>query len=59
MLGNAFFSLSSILIFLGIDMASLREVAVLRSYYTMVVVLGTVVGAPLGAFLTSTIGWRA
>lgn len=39
-------------------MADLREVAVLRSYLTACVVLGGLVGAPLGALFTSLLGWR-
>lgn len=39
-------------------MADLRQVAVLRSYLMACIVLGGVVGAPLGAFLTSVLGWR-
>ena len=40
------------------EMADLREVAVLRSYLTACVVLGGLVGAPLGALFTSLLGWR-
>lgn len=45
-------------IFRYTEMADLREVAVLRSYLTACVVLGGLVGAPLGALFTSLLGWR-
>ena len=43
---------------LNTDMGRPREVAVLRSYIMICSVLGMVAGAPLGAFLTSALGWR-
>lgn len=47
---------------LEVDTSSLkllsRQVAMLRSYVTMIAIIVVACGAPLGAFLTSWVGWR-
>lgn len=41
-----------------IDLVPAREVAIYRSYENVVNVIGRSMGAPLGGFLSDTIGWR-
>lgn len=40
------------------EVHSFDRVAMLRSYVTTVSIIGITCGAPLGAFLTSWIGWQ-
>lgn len=44
--------------FLDLENTTFERVAMLRSYVTTVSILGCTCGAPLGAFLTSWIGWQ-
>jgi MFS family permease len=40
------------------ELHSFDRVAMLRSYVSTVSIIGVTCGAPLGAFLTSWIGWQ-
>ena len=40
------------------DTSTLQQVAVLRSYVTVVAIAGYSLGAPLGGFLADLVGWR-
>ena len=42
----------------GPDISTLEQVAVLRSYVTVVAIAGYSLGAPLGGFLADLVGWR-
>lgn len=41
-----------------IDIDNFHRVAMLRSYVTTVSLVGVTCGAPIGALLTSQIGWQ-
>lgn len=41
-----------------LDTSTLEQVAVLRSYVTVVAIAGYSLGAPLGGFLADLVGWR-